>query len=182
MLERLPLAPITIKRRGRPAMVTTADPARESRGSLSTLFWGPAFVPRCAALRSPAASCSSAYSQTPVVAVDLLRAGRRIRETSSHRTRTAQMLSLPLPRPSWPMFRGAHPRRAHASGNLQQGPIAVAPIGSPGGGNRIATGLTWAGGSKAMPIILAPLIPTKAAFGHVLVIGGSAAASLGPPR
>jgi NAD(P)H-hydrate epimerase len=59
------------------------------------------------------------------------------------------------------------------AGNLKQGPIVVAPIGSPDEAVKSNTGLTWSGESKA--IVGLPRNPdsNKGKFGHILVIGGA---------
>ena len=58
-------------------------------------------------------------------------------------------------------------------GNLQQGPLVVANIGSPDRAIESSTRLTWAGASKS--ITDKPRSPdgNKGKFGHVLVIGGA---------
>jgi ADP-dependent NAD(P)H-hydrate dehydratase / NAD(P)H-hydrate epimerase len=75
------------------------------------------------------------------------------------------------------------PKLAHLSGNLTgsaSGPIVVAPIGSPDGAIVSATGLTWAGESKA--ITEKPRTPdaNKGLYGHVLVVGGGRGKSGAP--
>jgi ADP-dependent NAD(P)H-hydrate dehydratase / NAD(P)H-hydrate epimerase len=75
------------------------------------------------------------------------------------------------------------PKLAHISGNLTgsaSGPIVVAPIGSPEEAIVSATGLTWAGTSKA--ITEKPRTPdaNKGLYGHVLVIGGARGKSGAP--
>jgi ADP-dependent NAD(P)H-hydrate dehydratase / NAD(P)H-hydrate epimerase len=75
------------------------------------------------------------------------------------------------------------PKLAHVSGNLTggaSGPIVVAPIGSPDEAIVSATGLTWAGASKA--ITERPRTPdaNKGLYGHVLVVGGERGKSGAP--
>jgi NAD(P)H-hydrate epimerase len=75
------------------------------------------------------------------------------------------------------------PKLAHVSGNLTgntTGPIVVAPIGSPEEAIESATGLTWAGASKA--IAEQPRTPdsNKGLYGHVLVVAGSRGKSGAP--
>ncbi|HEX4006957.1 MAG TPA: NAD(P)H-hydrate dehydratase [Acidobacteriaceae bacterium] len=75
------------------------------------------------------------------------------------------------------------PKLAHISGNLTgsaTGPIVVAPIGSPEEAIISATGLTWAGASKA--ITEKPRTPdaNKGLYGHVLVVAGGRGKSGAP--
>jgi hydroxyethylthiazole kinase-like uncharacterized protein yjeF len=65
------------------------------------------------------------------------------------------------------------PKLAHLFGNLTRGAIVVAAIGSPDAAVESATGLTWAGSSKAITEKPRPVDSNKGKFGHVLVIGGS---------
>lgn len=75
------------------------------------------------------------------------------------------------------------PKLAHVSGNLAgsaSGPIVVAPIGSPQQAIVSATGLAWAGASKA--ITERSRIPdsNKGLYGHVLVVAGGRGKSGAP--
>jgi hydroxyethylthiazole kinase-like uncharacterized protein yjeF len=83
------------------------------------------------------------------------------------------------------------PKLAHVSGlltrgvltlpgNLQQGPIVVASIGSPAEAIQSATGLIWAGSSKVMLDRPRSADSNKGRFGHVLVIGGARGKSGAP--
>ncbi len=121
------------------------------------------------------------YPQTPVVAVDLpsgweadlagiLRAGRLSRRCRGYLHRAQ----------AGPCFGNAHPRRLTLPGNLQQGPIVVAPIGSPAEAVESTTGLTWAGSSKVIADRPRPADSNKGRFGHVLVIGGARGKSGAP--
>jgi NAD(P)H-hydrate epimerase len=65
-------------------------------------------------------------------------------------------------------------------GNLQQGPIVVASIGSPAEAIESTTGLTWAGSSKAIADRPRPAESNKGRFGHILVIGGARGKSGAP--
>jgi len=68
------------------------------------------------------------------------------------------------------------PKLAHVFGHLTTGtfgPVVVAPIGSPEGAIQSASGLTWAGGSKAIAERPRDVNANKGKYGHVLVVGGS---------
>ena len=75
------------------------------------------------------------------------------------------------------------PKLAHMFGNLTgstNGPIVVAPIGSPDEAIQSATNLTWAGSSKE--IAEQPRTPdsNKGLYGHVLVVAGGRGKSGAP--
>ena len=68
------------------------------------------------------------------------------------------------------------PKLAHAFGHLTRttfGPVVVAEIGSPDAAVASASGLTWAGASKAIAERPREVNANKGIYGHVLVIGGS---------
>jgi hydroxyethylthiazole kinase-like uncharacterized protein yjeF len=68
------------------------------------------------------------------------------------------------------------PKLAHGFGHLTAetfGPVVVAAIGSPEAAVQSATGLTWAGASKALAEKPRSMNSNKGKFGHVLVVGGS---------
>jgi hydroxyethylthiazole kinase-like uncharacterized protein yjeF len=75
------------------------------------------------------------------------------------------------------------PKLAHVFGNLTtavNGPIVVAPIGSPPDAIRSGLNLTWAGSSHAVVEPSRPADSNKGLFGHVLVIGGGRGKSGAP--
>ena len=73
------------------------------------------------------------------------------------------------------------PKKAHVFGHLTRnektggtfGPVVVAGIGSPEKAVASGSGLTWAGGSKALAEKARDVNSNKGKFGHVLVVGGS---------
>jgi ADP-dependent NAD(P)H-hydrate dehydratase / NAD(P)H-hydrate epimerase len=73
------------------------------------------------------------------------------------------------------------PKVAHVFGNLTRslraggtfGPVVVAGIGSPEDAVVSASGMTWAGASKALAEKPRDVNSNKGKFGHVLVVGGS---------
>lgn len=68
------------------------------------------------------------------------------------------------------------PKPAHVFGQLTQrsdGPVVVAPIGSPEAAVASALGLDWAGASAATVRAARAAAAHKGSFGHVLVVGGT---------
>jgi len=68
------------------------------------------------------------------------------------------------------------PKKAHVFGHLTTatfGAVVVADIGSPEAAVQSASGLTWAGSSKAIAEKPRDVNGNKGKFGHVLVVGGS---------
>jgi NAD(P)H-hydrate epimerase len=65
------------------------------------------------------------------------------------------------------------PKMAHVFGNLTAGPVVVAEIGSPAEAVTSASGLRWAGASKAIAERPRDVNSNKGMYGHVLVVGGS---------
>jgi ADP-dependent NAD(P)H-hydrate dehydratase / NAD(P)H-hydrate epimerase len=68
------------------------------------------------------------------------------------------------------------PKKAHVFGHLTTatfGAVVVADIGSPEEAVHSASGLTWAGASKAIAEKPRDVNGNKGRFGHVLVVGGS---------
>jgi ADP-dependent NAD(P)H-hydrate dehydratase / NAD(P)H-hydrate epimerase len=75
------------------------------------------------------------------------------------------------------------PKLAHVFGNLTRavnGPIVVAPIGSPPEVIQSTLNLTWSGFSHALVESRRPADSNKGMFGHVLVIGGGRGKSGAP--
>jgi len=75
------------------------------------------------------------------------------------------------------------PKLAHVFGNLTgkvDGPIVVAPIGSPEEAVQSSLGLTWAGLSMRMAQRSRAADSNKGMYGHVLVVGGARGKSGAP--
>jgi NAD(P)H-hydrate epimerase len=75
------------------------------------------------------------------------------------------------------------PKLAHMSGNLTgsaNGPIVVAPIGSPNEAIESATRLTWAGSSKLLTEKPRTPDANKGLYGHVLIVAGGRGKSGAP--
>jgi NAD(P)H-hydrate epimerase len=120
------------------------------------------------------------YPQIPVVAVDLPSGwdadSRDFLAPEAYRADAVVTFTAPkLAHVSGLLTRGAT-----LPGNLQQGPIVVAPIGSPAEAIESATGLTWAGSSKLIADRPRSADSNKGRFGHVLVIGGARGKSGAP--
>jgi ADP-dependent NAD(P)H-hydrate dehydratase / NAD(P)H-hydrate epimerase len=121
------------------------------------------------------------YARTPVVAVDLPSGweadSRAFSGKDVYRADAVVTFTAPkLAHVSGLLTRGV----LTLPGNLQQGPIVVAPIGSPAEAIESATGLTWAGSSKVITDRPRSADSNKGRFGHVLVIGGARGKSGAP--
>jgi ADP-dependent NAD(P)H-hydrate dehydratase / NAD(P)H-hydrate epimerase len=120
------------------------------------------------------------YPQIPVVAVDLPSGwdadSREFFAPDAYRADAVVTFTAPkLAHVSGMLTRGAM-----LPGNLQQGPIVVASIGSPPEAVESTTGLTWAGSSKVVADRPRPPDSNKGRFGHVLLIGGARGKSGAP--
>jgi NAD(P)H-hydrate epimerase len=179
MLERLPVTPIVI--------AEEADFSRNGcKGLLdrAQLFvdavLGTGFRPPMRGLAVAGRSLLERYPQIPVVAVDLPSGwdadSRDFLAPEAYRADAVVTFTAPkLAHVSGLLTRGAI-----LPGNLQQGPIVVAPIGSPAEAIESATGLTWAGSSKLIADRPRSADSNKGRFGHVLVIGGARGKSGAP--
>jgi len=114
-----------------------------------------------------------AKSSAPVVAVDLPSGwdADSMEETAPGAFRANAVVTF------------ARPKRAHVFGNLTgsaSGPIVVAEIGSPDAAIVSASGLHWAGSSKAIAERPRAVKSNKGMYGHVLVVAGSYGTSGAP--
>ena len=160
-LDRLPVVPNVIGEE--------ADLQRDPCKSLlerAQLFvdavLGTGFHPPMRGLAIAGRNLLERYPQIPVVAVDLPSGwdadSRVFYSPDAYRADAVVTFTAPkLAHVSGMLTRGAN-----LPGNHQQGPIVVAPIGSPAEAVESATGLTWAGSSKRSRIVLAPPTPTRA--------------------
>ena len=180
MLDRLPAAPIGIKEE--------ADLHREGYEALfagTQLFLdavlGTGFRPPMRDLAIAGRKLLERYPRTPVVAVDLPSGweadSRSFFAPDAYRADAVVTFTAPkLAHVSGLLTRGV----LTLPGNLQQGPIVVAAIGSPTEAVASATGLTWAGSSKVIADRPRPADSNKGRFGHILVIGGARGKSGAP--
>ncbi len=169
MLERLPVAPISIKEEsdfsasGCKALLDGAELFVDA-------VLGTGFHPPMRGLADAARKVLEGYAKTPALAVDLPSGwdadSREFFASDAYRADAVVTFTAP--------------KLAHIFGMLTRGPIVVAPIGSPPEAVESATGLTWAGASKV--IADRPRSPNsnKGQFGHVLVIGGARGKSGAP--
>jgi ADP-dependent NAD(P)H-hydrate dehydratase / NAD(P)H-hydrate epimerase len=121
------------------------------------------------------------YARTPVVAVDLPSGweadSRAFSGKDVYRADAVVTFTAPkLAHVSGLLTRGV----LTLPGNLQQGPIVVAPIGSPAEAVESRTGLTWAGSSKVITDRPRSADSNKGRYGHILVIGGARGKSGAP--
>jgi hydroxyethylthiazole kinase-like uncharacterized protein yjeF len=168
MLDRLPMAPIVI---------TEEADLHHSVMEEAQLFLdavlGTGFRPPMRDLAIAGRNLLERYPQIPVVAVDL---------PSGWEADSRKFLSAEAYRADAVVTFTA-PKLAHVSGMLtrgQQGPIVVAPIGSPAEAIESTTGLTWAGSAKAIADRARSADSNKGRFGHVLVLGGARGKSGAP--
>jgi hydroxyethylthiazole kinase-like uncharacterized protein yjeF len=136
---------------------------------------GTGFKPPLGALAAAAGRMLETVPRTPVLSVDLPSGwdadSRRLIEENAYRSDAVVTFTAPkLAHVSGDLTRGGALTRP---GNLKQGPIVVAEIGSPVETIKTETGLSWAGDSKR--ISERPRNPdgNKGQFGHVLVATGA---------
>lgn len=136
---------------------------------------GTGFKPPMRGLAVVAGELLGKYPTIPVVSVDLPSGwdadSREFSQPGAFRSDAVVTFTAPkLAHVSGHFMQGSGLPRP---GNLQQGPVVVANIGSPDEAVQSSTGLTWAGDSKR--ITDKPRSPdgNKGKFGHVLVIGGA---------
>ncbi len=136
---------------------------------------GTGFKPPLRGLSVQARELLEKYPNTPVVSVDLPSGwnadAREFAQRGAYRSDAVVTFTAPkLAHVSGHLTQGGNLTRP---GNLKQGPVVVAEIGSPEVAIKSTTGLTWAGASKR--ITDTPRNPdgNKGKFGHVLVIGGA---------
>ena len=136
---------------------------------------GTGFKPPLRKLAKAAGEMLAEYSYTPVIAVDLPSGwesdSREASQKAAYRADAVVTFTAPkLAHVSGHLTQGGALLRA---GNLQQGPIVVAPIGSPDAAIQSTTGLTWAGTAKHITDQPRNQDGNKGQFGHVLLIGGA---------
>jgi hydroxyethylthiazole kinase-like uncharacterized protein yjeF len=169
MLERLPVAPISIKEES-DFSTSGCNALLEGAQLFVDAVLGTGFHPPMRGLAVAGRKLLERYARTAVVAVDLPSGwdadSRDFFANEAYRADAVVTFTAP--------------KLAHVSGMLTRGPIVVAPIGSPPEAVESATGLTWAGASKV--IADRPRSPNsnKGQFGHVLVIGGARGKSGAP--
>ena len=180
MLERLPLPAIAIREEADLYRGDTKIALDRAELFVDAVL-GTGFRPPMRDLATAGRNLLARYPHTPVIAVDLPSGwqadARSFFAPDAYRADAVITFTAPkLAHLSGMLTRGVRT----LPGNLQQGPIVVAPIGSPAEAIESATGLTWAGASKT--IADRPRSPNsnKGLFGHVLVIGGARGKSGAP--
>ena len=137
---------------------------------------GTGFQPPLRGLATAARDLLLRYPETPIISVDL----------PSGWEADNRAFTQPGAFPSDAVVTFTAPKLAHVSGqfaqggkltragNLQQGPIVVASIGSPAEAIQSATNLHWAGQAKQITETPRNSDGNKGRFGHILIIGGAA--------
>jgi hydroxyethylthiazole kinase-like uncharacterized protein yjeF len=174
MLDKLPFPPISVRQ--------DSDLAHEEMKEIfahSDLFLdavlGTGFHPPLRGLAAAARELLNSYPKTPVVAVDLPSgwdADSRD-QAADGSFRADAVVTFTAPKLAHVFGLLTQGGELTHLGNLKQGPIVVAPIGSPAAAIESATGLTWAGASKVIADTPRHPDSNKGKFGHVLVIGGA---------
>ncbi len=181
MLVRLPVTPIGIQEEA-DLRREACKAALEAAEVFLDAVLGTGFRPPLRGLAVLGRELLERYPRTPVVAVDLPSGwdadSRKFLAPEAYRADAVVTFTAP--------------KLAHVSGmlthggvltlpaNLRQGPIVVAPIGSPAEAIESTTGLLWAGASKTMADRPRSADSNKGLFGHVLVIGGARGKSGAP--
>ncbi len=178
-LDRLPVTPIVIEEEA--GLYHDGCKGLLERAQLFVdAVLGTGFRPPMRGLAIAGRNLLERYPQIPVVAVDLPSGwdadAREFFAPDAYRADAVVTFTAPkLAHVSGMLTRGAT-----LPGNHQQGPIVVAPIGSPAEAVESATGLIWAGSSKAIADRPRSADSNKGRFGHVLVIGGARGKSGAP--
>jgi hydroxyethylthiazole kinase-like uncharacterized protein yjeF len=136
---------------------------------------GTGFTPPMRGLAMAAAALVNRYPRIPVVSVDLPSGwdadSREFLQPGAYRSDAVVTFTAPkLAHVSGHFMQGSGLTRP---GNLQQGPVVVADIGSPDKAVVSSTSLTWAGASKRLTDKPRSPDGNKGKFGHVLVVGGA---------
>ena len=136
---------------------------------------GTGFKPPMRDLAQAAGELLYQFPYTPVISVDLPSGwdadSRAFAAPGAYRSDAVITFTAPkLAHISGHLTQGGALTRA---GNLKQGPIVSADIGSPEAAIQSKTGLTWSGSAKK--ITEKPRNPdgNKGKFGHILIIGGA---------
>jgi len=161
MFAKLPVAP-AIVRSGEELKQESARVVFESEVLLDAIL-GTGFRPPVSELYGEAIRLLNATS-APVVAVDIPSGADAdvLREQTGTVARADGVVTFTAPRP------------AHVFGRLTDGPILIAPIGSPDEAIVSSLQLNLITAREIAPLIgPRPLASNKGNFGHVLVIGGS---------
>ncbi len=174
MLDALPQPPIEITNAAQFSTSPVTDVCQRAQGFVDAVF-GTGFKPPMRGLAQAAGEMIQLFPQIPVVSVDLPSGwdadSRAFTQGGAFRSDAVVTFTAPkLAHISGLLTQGGTLTRA---GNLKQGPVVVAHIGSPSQAIESQTGLSWTGSSKK--IADKPRDPdgNKGKFGHILVIGGA---------
>jgi NAD(P)H-hydrate epimerase len=135
---------------------------------------GAGFHPPMRELATACGQMLLRYPEIPVVAVDVP-SGWNADSRSLHAEgafRADAVVTFTAPKPAHIFGMLTQGGRLTRPGNLQQGPVVVAAIGSPAQAIPQSAGLRWSGSSKKIVDRPRPVVSNKGLFGHVLVIGG----------
>ncbi len=161
MFSKLPMAPVILRSK-EDLKGEQAGAVFESEVLLDAIL-GTGFKPPVSGLYAEAIRLLNA-SSAPVVAVDIPSGADAdvMGEQTGSVARADAVVTFTAPRP------------AHIFGRLTDGPIVIAPIGSPDEAIVSSLQLNLITARELAPLIAPrPLAANKGSFGHVLVIGGS---------
>ena len=173
-LDQLPTQPIEITDASQFPAEPVKDLCRNAHVFLDAVL-GTGFKAPMRGLAQTAGEMLQQFPLTPVLSVDLPSGwdadSRAFSQSGAYRSDAVVTFTAPkLAHISGHLTQGGALTRA---GNLKQGPIVVAAIGSPEAAIQSQTNLTWAGAAKK--ITDKPRNPdgNKGKFGHILIIGGA---------
>jgi ADP-dependent NAD(P)H-hydrate dehydratase / NAD(P)H-hydrate epimerase len=174
MFEKLPFAPVSILNQAEFDAPRNRELFSRAELYLDAVV-GTGFRPPLRGLAAAAGDVLNRYPRIPVVAVDLPSGwdadSREYATPGAYRADAVVTFTAPKLAHIFGMLtQGGDLVRP---GNLKQGPIVVAPIGSPPDAIQSETGLIWAGGAKTIADSPRGAESNKGRFGHVLVVGGS---------
>jgi ADP-dependent NAD(P)H-hydrate dehydratase / NAD(P)H-hydrate epimerase len=174
MLEKLPFAPVSILSEADFDTKENRDLFRRSELFLDAVV-GTGFRPPLRGLAVAARDLLNRHPRIPVVAVDLPSGwdadSRAYATVDAYRADAVVSFTAPKLAHVFGML--TQGGELTGPGNVKQGPIVVAPIGSPDEAIQSETGLVWAGASKKIADRPRPADSNKGKFGHVLIVGGA---------
>ena len=172
MLDRLPFAPDAMQDE---AALAAKGEIFEAAELFVDAVVGTGFHPPLRGLAAAAGKLLNRYPRTPMVSVDLPSGwdadSRDFAFAGAFRSDAVVTFTAPKPAHVFGML--TQRRALPLPGNLEQGPIVVAAIGSPEEAIESSSGLCWTGSSKAIADRPRSANSNKGMFGHVLVIGGA---------
>jgi NAD(P)H-hydrate epimerase len=172
MLDRLPFAPDAMQDE---AALAAAGEIFGAAELFVDAVVGTGFHPPLGGLAAAAGKLLNRYPRTPMVSVDLPSGWDADSQDLAfpEAFRSDAVVTFTAPKPAHVFGMLTQRRALRLPGNLEQGPIVVAAIGSPAEAVESSSGLSWTGSSRAIAGHPRPANSNKGMFGHVLVVGGA---------